>query len=62
MHESGLTFAIDVGPDLESLENLYLVDPWRAQYRDAPPISLFFTEPRFLPAGTIVQAQANTPK
>src|SRR5688572_16291018 len=55
MHENGTVFSVEIGPDAESLENLYLVDPWKSQYRDAPPISLFFTEPRHLTPGTVVR-------
>jgi hypothetical protein len=55
MHESGTRYAIEVGPSLNDLKNLYLVDPWKPVYRDAPPTSLFFQNPYHVTAGTIVR-------
>jgi hypothetical protein len=55
MHETGLRFEIEVGPSVDALESMYLVDPWEPSYRDAPPVTLFFTQPRRLAAGTIVR-------
>ncbi len=55
MHENGVKFEIEVGPSVDALESMYLVDPWRAIYRDAPPVTLFFQQPRRVPAGTIVR-------
>jgi hypothetical protein len=55
MHELGARFTIEVGPSLQELERLYLVDPWRPVYRDAPPVELMFGSPRRITAGTIVR-------
>ncbi len=55
MHETGTTFEIEVGPSVDELESMYLVDPWRPAYRDAPPVTLFYQQPRAVPAGTIVR-------
>lgn len=55
MHETGSRFEIEVGPNTDALESMYLVDPWVPSYRDAPPVTLFFTQPRRLAAGTIVR-------
>jgi hypothetical protein len=55
MHEMGTKFTVEIGPDVDSLENLYLVDPWRAEYRDSPPITLYLTSPRHLVAGTVIR-------
>lgn len=55
MHELGTKFTVDVGPNVTSLENLYLVDPWRTEYRDAPPITLYLTQPHHLTAGTVIR-------
>lgn len=55
MHETGAKFSIEVGPSVDALESMYLVDPWRPVYRDAPPVTLFYTQPRRVPAGTIVR-------
>jgi hypothetical protein len=55
MHENGVRFEIEVGPSEDALESMYLVDPWMPRYRDAPPVTLFFSAPRRLAAGTIVR-------
>jgi hypothetical protein len=55
MHELGSKFSIDIGPSATELENLYFVDPWRPQYRDAPPVTLYLTSPKHLTAGTVVR-------
>jgi hypothetical protein len=55
MHESGTRYSIEVGPSVDDLTNIYLVDPWKPLYRDAPPVSLFFQNPYQVPAGTIVR-------
>jgi hypothetical protein len=55
MHEWGTTFKTEVGPSADALELLYLVDPWKADFRDVPPVSLFFESPRVLPAGTVIR-------
>jgi hypothetical protein len=54
MHEHGTRFEASLGKDENSLKSLYLVDPWMDEFRDAPPISLYFeknlvvTEPSIL--------------
>lgn len=55
MHELGARFSVDIGASAAALDNVYLVEPWRPQYRDAPPVTLFFSEPRHLAAGTVVR-------
>jgi hypothetical protein len=55
MHESGTRYTIEVGPSVENLKNLYLVDPWKPVYRDAPPMSLFLENPHRVTAGTVVR-------
>ena len=57
MHELGSKFTIEIGPSVTELEQMYLVDPWMPRYRDAPPVSLFFTQPRRLTAGTVVRTR-----
>ncbi len=55
MHEWGSTFRLEVGPSVDELELLYLVDPWKAEYRDNVPVNLYFENPLSLPAGTILR-------
>jgi hypothetical protein len=55
MHEWGTKFQAEIGPSVDMLELLYLVDPWKADFRDAPPVTLFFEQPRPIPAGTIIR-------
>jgi hypothetical protein len=59
LHEQGSKFEILVGPDTDSLESVYLVDPWRPEYRDAPPVTLMFTDPMRLEPGTIVRTDCH---
>jgi hypothetical protein len=55
MHEWGTRFRTEIGPTTDALELLYLVDPWKAEYRDMPPTTLFFEQPKPLAAGTIIR-------
>ena len=55
MHENGARFNLDIGPSVDALRSLYLVDPWKPTYRDAPPVTLFFSQPFHLPAGSVVR-------
>lgn len=55
MHEWGTKFQAELGPTPDALELLYLVDPWKAEFRDVPPVTLFFEQPKPLPAGTVVR-------
>ena len=57
MHESGMRAEILVGPDVESLELLQLVDPWRPEYRDTPPVENMIDAPLQLAAGDIVRTR-----
>lgn len=45
MHEHGTRFEMQIGVDEASLKSLYLVDPWKSEFRDAPPVSLYFDNP-----------------
>lgn len=57
MHEWGTTFEIKMGPTVDALESLYFVDPWRADFRDVPPVTLFLENPMPLPKGTIIRTK-----
>lgn len=59
LHEQGQKFEILIGPDEDSLEQAYLVDPWRPEYRDAPPVQLYLDNPLPMPAGTIVRTNCS---
>lgn len=52
MHEWGTTFEVTELPPAGEDRSLYYVDPWKVEYRDAPPVSLFFTKPLKLVKGT----------
>lgn len=55
MHEYGARYEIDLGPDTSSLTSIYMVDPWKARMRDAPPIRTFYDQPLALAAGSILR-------
>lgn len=55
MHELGKKITVDLGPSVDALENLYLVDPWDPTYRDAPPITMMFDSPLKVKAGSILR-------
>ena len=55
MHEQGARFDLSIGPSAANLRSMYLVDPWKPTYRDAPPVTLFFSHPMRLTAGTVVR-------
>jgi hypothetical protein len=55
MHEWGTTFRAEIGPTVDELELLYLVDPWKAEFRDVPPVTLFLENPKPLARGTIIR-------
>jgi hypothetical protein len=55
MHEWGARFEASIGPDANNLESAYLVDEWKTQYRDSPPITLFFSNPKPLTTGMVLR-------
>ncbi|MBI2379060.1 MAG: hypothetical protein HYV07_34010 [Deltaproteobacteria bacterium] len=55
LHENGKLFDTQIGPNADHLESLYYVDPWRTEFRDSPPITMFFDAPVALPRGTVVR-------
>jgi hypothetical protein len=55
MHEHGARFSLDIGDTTSSLAPFYVVDPWQPSYRDFPPVSLFFTAPHHLAAGSVIR-------
>ncbi len=55
MHEWGTKFSLEVGPSADAMKLLHLVDPWQAEYRDQPPIDLYFNKPLKLAAGTVLR-------
>jgi hypothetical protein len=59
LHEQGEKFEVLVGDDVNSLSSIYLVDPWREEYRDAPPVNLFFQNPMPLPAGKLIRTNCS---
>lgn len=52
MHEWGTAFEIMEVPPAGDERSLYYVDPWKVEYRDSPPVSLFFTKPLHIVKGT----------
>lgn len=57
MHEWGTRFELLYGPDEDHLESLYLASPWVPQYRDLPPMTLFFQHPFKLQAGYLLRTK-----
>ena len=55
MHENGSRFEVEHGDDETSLESIYLVDPWRPDYRDSPPVTLFTKNPRALAKNSLLR-------
>lgn len=56
MHEFGSRFEAAFDKDGSGeFETLYEVTEWKDDFRDAPPVSLFFEQPRVVPAGTVVR-------
>lgn len=55
MHERGTKFEAMLGKDEASLESLYLVDPWKTEFRDAPPVSLYFENPKVIADASILR-------
>jgi hypothetical protein len=55
MHEWGSRFEFFYGPNEQELKSLYLADPWKQEYRDSPPMTLFFGKPMPLKAGSILR-------
>lgn len=59
MHERGTRFEALLGKDESSMESIYLVDPWLEEYRDAPPVSLFFKNPLKIAEPSILRAKCD---
>jgi hypothetical protein len=55
MHERGTRFESLIGKDEASLASTYLVDPWVAEFRDAPPVALFFENPMLVAEKSILR-------
>ncbi|MFZ5470931.1 MAG: hypothetical protein ACOZIN_16005 [Myxococcota bacterium] len=55
MHEYGAKYKIELGPDVNSLQPLYEVDAWRAEFRDSPPTNLYLQNPMSLSQGTVIR-------
>ncbi|MBX7084279.1 MAG: hypothetical protein K1X88_34040 [Nannocystaceae bacterium] len=55
MHEWGTKFETKIGPSVDELESLYLVDPWHSDFRDVPPVTLFLDNPKAITAGTVIR-------
>ncbi len=54
MHENGTSFKIELGSST-SMEKLYEVTQWQALFRDSPPVTLFFSEPKQVTKGSIMR-------
>lgn len=57
MHEHGSAVELRYGPDADHLETMFRTDPWEAQYRDDPPMTLFLQNPKPLPQGTLLHTK-----
>lgn len=54
LHEQGQTFEVTIG-DGTVMDSAYLVDPWKPDFRDAPPVSLFFSNPLRVTQGQTIR-------
>jgi hypothetical protein len=52
MHEWGTRFEASLGTSEETMASSYLVDPWVPEFRDAPPVNLYFESPLEVAEGT----------
>jgi hypothetical protein len=59
MHEWGTKFTLEMGATPETMEMTYLVDPWQPEFRDLPPVTLYFEAPKRLAKGTVVRTTCN---
>jgi len=59
MHERGTRFEMLLGKDAATLESLYLVDPWKTEFRDAPPVSLYFDNPKLIADKSILRTSCD---
>ncbi|MFT3700648.1 MAG: hypothetical protein QM831_46315 [Kofleriaceae bacterium] len=55
MHETGSKYQIALGPSVDQLTTMQVVDPWLPQYRDAAPTLFYYDQPLHLPAGTVFE-------
>ena len=55
MHEHGARFEVEHGPSSEEMSSIYLAEPWAADFRDTPPVNLFFERPFHLNAGDLLR-------
>lgn len=55
MHENGTRFEVEHGTTSEDMSSIYLADPWLADFRDTPPVNLFFESPFHLRAGDVLR-------
>lgn len=59
MHERGTRFETLMGKDEASLVSQYLADPWLTEYRDAPPVSLYFKNPLVVSEPTLMRTMCD---
>jgi hypothetical protein len=57
MHEHGTSIELRYGADEASLQTMFKTDPWFAEYRDSPPMQLYFENPLPLPQGTLLRTR-----
>lgn len=55
MHEWGTKFEAFMGPNSTAMESLYAVDPWNSEFRDNPPVNLYFENPMPIAKGTVLR-------
>lgn len=55
MHEWGSRFEALIGPSVAELKSVYVVDSWTQDYRDNPPVNLYFDKAMPLPQGSVVR-------
>jgi len=55
MHEWGTSFKAELGTPGGTMETLYDVPKWTAEYRDSPPFNLYQTAPKLLKQGQVLR-------
>jgi hypothetical protein len=55
MHEKGTSVSLQYGVDEKGLKPVYTTNDWKPEYRDNPPMTLFFENPMPLAKGALMR-------
>lgn len=59
MHENGTRFKVEWSPGGAGMSTLYDVPMWKASYRDEPPVNLYLSEMKDVPANTVFRTSCS---